>query len=1786
MLQVSGYRDLELIYLGSKSTVYRAVREMDDCPVVLKAPSSELLPLGVIARYRYSYAITKGLKELGLCQTYDLIEVDKRPVLVMEDIQGLGLQEWTGLNTADLGYLLKLSIQLVDALAKLHEHSILHKDIKPSNIVFNPETGALQLIDFLLASQLLRESKDWTPPQQLEGTLHYIAPEQTGRINRQIDLRTDLYSLGVTLYEVFAGELPFQQADPMSLLHAHIALTAVPPHRVNPDIPEALSHIIMKLMEKRPENRYQSALGLKADLQHCLELFESTGQIHNFGLGRSDIFPTLQVSEKIYGREKEREQLLEALEQVKNGQTMGALIRGASGVGKTSLVRELYAPITENHGRLVQGKFDPLLHRPFSAILEAIQQLIRDVATLPSVVYHVWKERIQVAMGHVGRALVDEIPELVNLVGEQPELSPSTPQEAQHRFQRLLLRVLQVFASEEQPLVLFLDDLQWARSASLQFLFHAIASDELKHMLIIGTYRSNEVDDNHPLMIHSKSLRGDSSRLIEVELEPLPESAINRWVADSLFQAPNRTQLLTEEIFRKTKGNPIFVEHLLHALHNEKVLWVDRDSNQWKWDVTRVRTIGFSDDLGALMVHEFHGLPQGTQTILEIAACIGAEFDLLPLQSVTGQSLANLERQLQVAIHEGFVTSIDSSYKWTTLSAKDLDGEEEPRVLYRFAHDRLREAALHQQNPDKLKSTHFQLGSYFHQHLSSNESGTGSIFDIVNHWNLAVEMLTTPNQLELLLQLNIQAGNRAMEATAYPTAYDCFKAALSLVEQRKLKIERDTSVDLQTKLAESAQLSGWFEEAAKAEDKALALSETVMEKAALLHMRLKRYTSTFEVEGIAPTCLQLVSLFLNVSEEEGAIEHLTGVEASHVDELLKDRDISELVELPIANDPRIAIEIQSFTRIAYLFNWAPHLQMLSLCRAIRLSLEHGNTVESPFAYMNYALPLALMGQYDKALAFGDLALALNAKLNDIQSSRFAPLGQLYAPFMQHWRDPLTEVQEILHQSTAIAIEHGNYESACLCASNLLWVMLGQGVPFSDVILHAEQSLAMMQRLGQPFMVGTVRGVLYSLYTLAGLEDKLAALNAQGLDETSLIEQLLATFPPSAVEVYFRRLEQHLLLGMLEEALEDVQHVLPLLAPPFSLPTLPQFKYYQSILYAKLYQDATPDSQKEYKEVIKTNRAELKAWGERVPSNYLYMFHHVAAEWAAIEGDVFQVEYNLEEAIKLAQKHGSAVGEAVALERAADVLEAHGKSRAARSYRIDAYNAYVYCGAAAKTARLEVLYPNLRAHGSSRIKSTIERTLKLESTSTSTSEHVELDLRSILAASQAFSKEIALDKTLKALMKVVVQNAGAEKGLLLLPGNEGLRIEAKMDTPLSEPEVLQSLPLQADSLALTAVRFAVRTQQRVTEGQASLQGEFVSDPYIADNKVMSLLCMPLLKQRELVGLLYLENNITSHAFTDERCAVLDMLSSQIVVSITNARLYTNLEGKVEERTSELRHTNERLADTLFELESKHRELQDAQAQLIQSAKLVGLGTLVSGIAHELNNPISFSRQGAQNLERRAVELKEFLFQLVGENNDEVSGMFQEKFEPIFQNLTTVLDGNNRIAAIVSGLRLFSKHDEALFKKTDVSSDLMATMSLVKAQFKDKIDYSIDTPESVIMACWASQLNQAFMNILQNASQAIVSKQEVTEESLRGQVVVTVVEEDNSLTLAFKDNGCGMSEEVRARAFEPFFTTRPVGSGTGLGLSTVYGVVQKHQGTVSLESTPGVGTTVTIWLPLQG
>ncbi|TNE47293.1 MAG: GAF domain-containing protein [Deltaproteobacteria bacterium] len=1787
MLQVSGYRDLDLIHLSAKSSVYRAIREEDNAPVILKAPSAELLPLSVVARYRYSFNITRALEDEGLCKTYDLLQENKRPVLVMEDIHGVGLHEWKEQENPDFEQLLSISIKVVEALANLHHQNIVHKDIKPANIVLNSESQKVQLIDFMLATQILREAKDWSPPQHLEGTLYYIAPEQTGRIHRHIDHRTDLYSLGVTLYELFVGELPFQHEDPMSLLHAHMALAPVPPHRVNSEIPEVLSHIILKLMEKRPENRYQSSLGVKADLEHCLDLFRATGHIHSFVLGSQDTFPALQVSEKVYGRERELQSLNDALEQAKAGRASCMLVGGFSGVGKTALVKELYKPITEKHGRFVQGKFDPLLHAPFSGILEAIRQLVQDVATLPPEAFRFWKEQLQDAMGHVGQALVDEIPEIETLVGVQPELTPASPQEAQHRFQRLLQRVLQVFATKEHPLVIFLDDLQWAKSSTLQFLFQTLEMGEWKHILVVGTFRSNEVDDSHPLMVHSKTLREASDQLTQIELEPLALAPVNQWVADSLFQTPRRTQRLSEEVYHKTKGNPFFVQHFLQALDEAGALWIERETNQWKWDLQKVRNIGFSDDVSELMAYELERLTKGARDLLAVAACVGAEFDLNPLQAVTGSSLAELTQTLQPAVQEGFVSPVGSSYKLVTLSSEEMSQQTETKVVYRFGHDRLREAALASQSENERKTIHHKLGNYFYSVHTKAGTVSDYLFVITNHWNLAHDLFNGPNQLELLLRLNLQAGHRAMDATAYPAAYEYFKAGLSLLEQGRLTVQRDIALDFQNQLSESARLSGKFEEAAAAEEQALALAETVEEKAFVLNQRLTRFNITFQTDGIAPACMELVSLFLDVPEGENAIEQLTGAEMGRVEELLAEREVSDLVHLPQANDSRVAMEIRSFTRIAYFFVWAPHLQMLSLCRAIRLSLEHGNTVESPFAYVNYAVPFALMGQYDKALAFSDLALAVNEKLNDTQSTRRGPLGQLHAPYMQHWREPLPDVEQMLRESAAIAMEHGNYEAVCLCAVNLLWVKIGAGKPLGEIVSHAEQSIATMQRLGQPFMIGTMSGVLLSLYTLTGEERKLAALAEQGIVEDTLIEQFKAMFPPSAAELYYRRMERNLLLDKLDKAKEDLENALPLMAPPFSMPTLPLFHLHQCVLYAKLFPKASAEEQHQYKQSIEENVQKLKAWGERVPFNYLYMYHHALGELSALKGNVDETEEHFEKAIALAQKHNTVAGEALALERASEQLEYLGKTRAARSFRVDAYNAYVQRNAYAKTAQLEVRFPFLKGHSTRSLaagSTSLEATMTVDSTSTNHGQNL-LDLNSILAASQAFSEEIALDKTLMALMRVVVQNAGAERGLLLLPGSEGLRIEAEMESPTAEPVVLQSKPVDVESLATTAVRYAVRTLQRVTEGEASLSGSFVNDPYVVENRVMSLLCMPLLKQGELVGLLYLENNQTSQAFTEERCSVLDLLSSQLSISINNARLYANLEEKVEERTSELRHANERLEETYADLSSKHRELQDAQAQLVQSAKMAGLGTLVAGIAHELNNPISFSRQGAQNLERRTKELKEFLFQLVGEDNQEVLDLFEERLDPIFKNLTTVMDGTTRISDIVKGLQLFSKHDEAQYKQTNVAEDLVATLSLVEAQYKNEVVYHVEAEGEILLTCWAAQLNQAFMNVLRNASQAILTKQEEMGSRERGEVVIKAWEEGGDVVVQIHDNGCGMNEDIRARAFEPFFTTRPVGSGTGLGLSSAFGVIQKHNGTIQLESTLYVGTTVTIRIPTK-
>src|SRR5919199_1045930 len=848
MVMLPGYRITNKIYDGFRTLVYRGQRESDQKAVVIKLLKSEYPTFKELVEFRNQYTITKNLDLPGIVQPMTLENYRNGFALVMEDFGGVALTDYTTQKQLSIVEFLNIAIQIAQTLEGLHHNRIIHKDIKPQNILINPETKQVKLIDFSISSLLPRENQESINPNVLEGTLAYMSPEQTGRMNRGIDYRTDFYSLGVTFYELLTGQLPFVSQDPMELVHCHIARIPTPPTELNPAIPVMVNDIIMKLMAKTAEERYQSAFGLRIDLETFLQQYSEKGSITQFPLGRRDISERFVIPEKLYGREAEVATLLAAFDRVSNppsplgqGELGGSemmLVAGFSGIGKTAVVSEVHKPIVRQRGYFIKGKFDQFKRDiPFRAWVQAFQNLMRQLLTESAAEVQKWKTGILEALGQQGRVMIDVIPELELLIDKQPEVPELEGSTAQNRFNLLFQKFIRVFATSEHPLVIFLDDLQWADSASLKLMQLFMSDRDTHYLLLIGAYRNNEVSATHPLMLTLEEIRQADATINQITLAPLDKSSLNRLIADTLSCPSSLALPLTELVLSKTKGNPFFTNQFLKSLHEEGLISFDITRGYWQCDIVQVRTLALTDDVVEFMALQLRNLPVRTQEILKLAACIGNQFDLATLGIVSKILPLKTANILWKALQEGLILPNSELYKFFQ-EQEGLGSENhlQSPVTYRFLHDRVQQAAYLLIPEDQKQATHLRIG----QLLLSKGGHDGTtptaqereekIFDIVNQLNIGVELITQQQEGDELAQLNLIAVRKAKASTAYAAAVDYLTLARELLAADSWMQHYDLTINLYVEAIEAEYLNTNFERSQKLVEVVLARAKTLLDK--------------------------------------------------------------------------------------------------------------------------------------------------------------------------------------------------------------------------------------------------------------------------------------------------------------------------------------------------------------------------------------------------------------------------------------------------------------------------------------------------------------------------------------------------------------------------------------------------------------------------------------------------------------------------------------------------------------------------------------------------------------------------------------------------------------------------------------------------------------------------------------------------------------------------------------------------------------------------------------------
>jgi PAS domain S-box-containing protein len=1436
-------------------------------------------PPGSLEQLERVYELRDVLDSSWATRPLSLVRQDGADALLLEDPGGEVLSTLVG-HPWELRAFLRVAIGIADALSQLHKQGIVHKDIKPAHILVDAGTGKAWLTGFSIASRILRERQAPTPPEIIAGTLAYMAPEQTGRMNRSVDSRSDLYAFGVTLYQMLTGELPFTAAEPMEWIHSHVARAPKPPGERVQGIPASVEQIVLKLLSKTAEDRYQTAAGVEADLRRCLNELESSGHIDPFPLASQDVPDRLLIPERLYGRERDVETLVGVFERfVAKGARELLLVSGAPGVGKSSVVNELHKSLTVAPCLFASGKFDQYKRDiPYSTFAHGLGIVVGTILSQSDAELRQWRDSIGQALGPHGQLIANLIPEIELIVGKQPPVPELPPQEAKNRFEMVFRRLLGVVATQEHPLVLFLDDLQWLDAASLDLLEHLVTHAEVGHLLIIGAYRDSEVGPTHALARTLERIKAAGARVNEMRLAPLGVHDIGRLLADALVCDVDRVQPLSHLVHEKTGGNPFFTIQFVAALADGKLITFEPTDRRWTWDLPSIRARNFTDNIADLMVDRLARLSLTTREALKELACLGNSAPTWMLGAARGIP--------EAAVHAGFSEAVGAGL------VVDHGG------AYSFLHDRIQEASYALIPEGDRARVHLSLGRTLLARTPA-EKRDDTIFDIVHQLNRGATLLASPEERLEVAGLDLIAGKRARLAAAYVSALGYFNYGAALLPTDSWERCYELTFSIELARAECEYLSG---ATAAAEDRLSMLSRRARDRidlASVVCVQTNLYGMTDRYDRTVETCLGYMRQ-IGITWSLGATDDEVRREYERLWSEIGDRPIEAFLELPQMTDLecRATMDVLAgFLGPAYAVNG--NLLVLAVLHMTRLSLERGNTDASAIAYLFFGGTILgpRFGRHKEGFRFGQLGVDLVEKrgLDRFRARVWMVFAMSVIPWTRHLRASLAIYQRAFEAS----LDAGDVGYAAYSKFLAIAVRLGSGDSLDDVERDAESVISFARNARYVGYLDYVTTQLALIRTLRGLTP-----NFGFLDDEASHESRSEQSPEDQTSgggwtrgpwwYWIRKLQARFHAGEYADALEASSRARELLSVTPNHFELAEFHFYSALSHAAASTRL---------DMIREHHQQLARWAENCPENFDCRVATVAAEIARLERRELDAQRLYERAIHFAREQGFVHIEAIGNELAARFHLDRGYETIAHAYLRAARQCYLRWGALGKVAQLDERHPGIEEPA-------------LPGPTTGIVAPVEhLDLATVVKASQAVSGEILLERLIETLMVNAVEHAGAERGLLILMRGDEPRIEAEATMDPERVTVsLRQAGVGPGELPESMLRYVIRTRESVILEDASTQNLFSADPYIGQKLSRSVLCLPLVKQGSLKGVLYLENNLSPHVFTPARMELLRLLASQAAISLENAHLFAELK-QAEERTRQAEQEVRRVVDTI-------------------------------------------------------------------------------------------------------------------------------------------------------------------------------------------------------------------------------------------------------------------------------
>jgi predicted ATPase/GAF domain-containing protein/tRNA A-37 threonylcarbamoyl transferase component Bud32 len=1772
MIEISGYKITEKVNEGRASVVYRGVDEHNHS-FILKVLKTDSTSQSEVEKLNSEYEIIKQIDSEGIIKVYGLKNTHENIVLILEDFKGISIKNYIKkINFFNVEAFLEIAIKIVESVEELHKNNIIHKDLKPHNLLFNPETGQIKLIDFGSSSMITKEAQDVTLPNILRGTLKYISPEQTGRMNKPVDYRTDFYSLGITFYEMLTGQVPFNSDDPMELVHFHIAKQPVFPHKINKKIPEALSYIIMKLLAKNAEDRYKTAYGLKLDLQVCLDKLFNTGEINDFFPGKYDVSDELNISKKLYGREGQFNTLLRAFEHVSSGNTEIVLISGVSGIGKSTLINHIQEKMSSQKAYTITGKFEKFKRNtPYYSIIQAFKMLIRIILTESNEKLQEFRQKIFNELGSNVQVIVDIIPEIEHIIGKKFNIQKLEPKESQNRFNLVLQKFISIFARPEHPLVLRLEDLQWADSASLNLLKALVTEHKIHYLLIIGTYRDNEMQANNAFTRIIDELKSTDVSLSSINLQPLSVENINQMLSDTFNLNIDHTSAFADLIFDKTQGNPFFINEFLKSLYEKKLIEF-RQGTGWTWNLPEIKKMQITENVVELMVDKLNKLSKETLETLKIAACIGSRFSFETLAIACNKTQEETFRSLIEAINEGIILIMEDFQK--------------------FLHDKVQEAAYSLIPENNKKYIHYKIGRLLLQNTPP-EDLENMVFDIVNQLNFGIELVSDQEEKYRLANLNLIAGRKAKASTAYSLALKYFKIGMGLLDANSWESQYDLSYGLNMETAECEYLITNFLEAEKLFDVLLSKARNNIEKARVYEIKVVLYITMNKMKQAVETGIEGLKLFnVRIPLNKNIIKLERVLELIKAKVRLNKIQLANLIDLPVMEDNGKIIVMNLMigtVTAAYMYN--TDLMILVVLKMVNISLVYGNSNVSSYAYAAMAMILGFgLGDYEKGFELGKVALKINEKFNNTKLK--CKVNFIFATLVSHWQTHCKTDINLLINNFKYGMEAGDLLYSGYSVNHLLIKMFTMGENLDNIYKLAKNYSGFIVRIKDSNILDAFILRRQIILNLKGQTYSPLTLSDDNFNEEKFYEAINKRGTLSTLSyAYIIKLQMYYLFESYNEAHNTAIEIEKYISGSYGNILIPEYYFYYSLTLTAIYSKSSSFTRKKYNKILEKNQKKMKTWAENCQENFLHKYLLVEAEIAQLSGDHARAIDYYNDAIKYARKDGYIQNQAIANELAARFFLSNGHEIIAKEYVMEAYNCYNKWGAKNKAVELEKKYSYFFVRNKSVTKIKGGANLSGEN-------DFELDFITIMKASQTLSGEIVLNKLMEKLMRIVIENAGAERGFLILKNKEELFIEAEGSVESQQTKLLQSVRLEDSNFVSQAiVNYVERTQKDVVINNALIEGLFTTDPYILQNKPKSILCIPIIKQSILLGILYLENNLTANVFTADRLQVLKLLASQAAISLENAKLY-----------DEMRELNLALEQHKHNLEDmvnkRTKQLKITQKKLLDSAHSSGMAEIATGVLHNIGNILNSVNISSQvileTVETSKIDGLLKANQMLNDNLENVNDFINndpkgKKLLPYYISVGDMIKKEHKkLSHEVKGLsgKISLMKDviatQQGYAKTEFFDEQINLINIVEdalsLQLQSLIRHGVtvsknynEVPDIFVQK---SKLINVLMNLIKNAKEAV-------DNNAEGNKIITIEinqSDSNTVNIKMSDNGVGIPKENLNKIFTHGFTTKK--SGHGFGLHTCANSMTEMGGKLSVKSDePGKGATFKLTFPIN-